>query len=342
MGESSGTAGSDAERRFALELARDLRDGGRDARVQTFWFRGAWWLTLAACAAGGIVASVLSVGNPLPGLVVAARAAVLAAAELTGFPVLRRLTRARASQNVVSPPPSRPGERPVTLILTAATDRPRRGLATRLRLPLPVLTIAALVLIGACAGLRVAGIDDGWVGAAQVVPTLVALVALVTFLDQGVADVAERPPAAAAVLELARVLDAEPPRHLDVAVVLAGAGAAQAAGLRRWLDGRRRRGMLAAQVAIVHLEPTGEPLWWERDGIALPSALHPQLRDCAREAAAGDPPAARPVRRMQGTAAAWARADRWPVIAVGVSDDDVQFVRTLVRNLDERLGASSS
>ncbi len=228
------------------------------------------------------MASVLAVGDALAGLIVAGVALVLAVADLTRFPLLRRLTVARATQTVVSPPVSRPGERPVTLIVTAAVDRPRDGLQRRLGTPLIALTLLSLALVTGCAAGRLAGAGS-WIGIVQLVPTIVLLIALAGFLDQGLAEPAGDDRAPEAAVDLAQLLDADPPRNLEVAVVLAGGGAALGAGLRRWLDGRRARGLRPQDVAILHLEAWpaagGDLLWWRRDGVVLAAALHPQLRD---------------------------------------------------------------
>ena len=343
-----GTTGSDGERRLALALAERLRTGGREARVQSFWVRPAWWLVQAVCAAAGIVASVLAVGDALAGLILAGVALVLAVADVTRFPLLRRLTVARATQTVVSPPVVRPGERAVTLIVTAAVDRPRQGLQRRLGTPLIALSFVSLALVAGCAAGRLVGAGD-WIGVVQLVPTIILLVALAGFLDQGLADPADDDRAPEAAVELARLLDDDPPDNLDVAVVLAGAGAALGAGLRRWLDGRRARGMRAQDVAILHLEAwpaTGEDvLWWRRDGIVLAAALHPQLRVAATEASAelGEP-GARVRSGPDATGAGAARATGWPAIAVGVGDDraaSVGFALSLVRHLDEALDSGA-
>ena len=100
------------------------------------------------------LASVISVDAPLAGLIVAAVAFLLAVADVTRLPLLRRLTIARATQNVVSAPPGRDAQRPVTLVITAPLDRPRRGLAYRLRVPMIGLSLASLLVVAGCAGAR--------------------------------------------------------------------------------------------------------------------------------------------------------------------------------------------
>src|SRR5919202_831523 len=84
--------------------------------------------------------------------------ATAAVAEQTPWPVLRRLTTfARATQNVVSPAPA---AKPVTLVLVAAVDRPRDGIARRLGVPLAAVTVAALALVSPLVAIR-AALDAG-------------------------------------------------------------------------------------------------------------------------------------------------------------------------------------
>lgn len=318
--ERSGAAGTDAERRAARALADGLRARGREARVATIWVRTAWWLPLAVASAIGVAGSILAIAEPVAGLALVGLALLAVLAELSPWPPLRRLTIARATQNVVSPPPQRAGERPVTLILTAAVDLPRRSWAARVPGGVPRWLVVALVLLVACAIARVAGIDAGWLGVVQLPPTLVLLGAIVALLDTAGAEPEGDDSAVRAALAALDVLDADPPARLDVALLLEGAGGARHAGLRRWLTDRRRRGLRARDVALLALEPcpAGAAVWWERDGTVLPAALHPQLRTAARTAAAARPAlAARPVRGIDGTAAAAARAGRWPSLTLG-------------------------
>src|SRR4051812_9495267 len=94
---------SDAERRAARRHAAALRAAGRTVRMEPLWVRPARDPALAACAAAGVAASVLSVDHAVPALIVAGVALVLALAELGPVPLLRRLTTyARATQNVLS------------------------------------------------------------------------------------------------------------------------------------------------------------------------------------------------------------------------------------------------
>jgi hypothetical protein len=340
--EPSGTAGTDAERRAAHALADELRGTGREARVQTVWVRTAWWAPQALAVALGVAASVLAVGDPIPGVALAAVALLVALADLSALAPVRRLTPARATQNVVSAPADVPPGA-ITLIVTAAVDRARSGLGRRFPGGVLRWSLGALALVLACCGVRAAGIEETWVGAVQLLPTVVLLACLLAFLDEAVADPVDGDRGAvAAAVALTAELDAAPPEHLAVAVVLAGAGGAQSAGLRAWLRGRRARGLAPGDVALLHLEPVPgpQPGWWARDGLVVTSALHPQLLRAARAAAEAEPDLEAHVRRRpRGTAAAVARAGGWPAIAVGVGDPEAgtRFASALVRALDTEL-----
>jgi len=346
-GEQSGIACTDAERRVALALAQELRDQGREPRVQTLWVHVAWWAPQALAAALGVAASVVGVGTPVAGLSLAGAALLIALLDLLPAAPLRRVIPARATQNVVSAPPDG-ADALVTLILTAAVDRARGGLVRRFPGGVLRWSLAALALVLACCVVRALGTDAGWLGVVQLPPTLVLLGCLLALLDQAVAEpqAEDDRGAVAAALSVAAELDAAPPAHLGVAIVLAGAGGAQSAGLRAWLRSRRKRGLTGADVALVHLEPTpGQPpSFWARDGRVLSGRMHPQLVRAARASSAAEPDlVVRERRRVAGTAAAGARSARWPAIAVGIGDtgDGVAFTLALVRALDAELASAA-
>ncbi|CAB4918202.1 unannotated protein [freshwater metagenome] len=343
--EQSGPAASDAERRAALARADRLRAAGREVRVSTVWVRAAWWLVLACCAAVGVGASVVAVAHPVVGTAIAGGALLVALLDLTPRAPVRQLTFARATENVVALPAARPDERPVVLVLTTAGDLPRAGLARHLPGGVWRWSIGGLALVTACCGARIAGAQGTWIGVLQLLPTLVLLAALLALLDEAIADTDKDTDdtAVAAVLDAAHLLAADPPRHLDVAVVLAGAGDRRAAGLAAWLRERRRRGLRPAGAAIVHVESqrgaAPGPIWWERGGLLVGGRLHPQLVTAARAAAADVPGVgAHPAAGRTTGAAAEARNARWPAIAVGPGSDGgeplVTFLVALARRLD--------
>ena len=349
---------SESERLAADALAEQLRETGRLATIQPFWCYPRWWLAQAICSALGVLASVLSVGAPLAGLIVAAVALVLSLIDGTRLAPLRRLTGARASQNVISPPPPATPKPPVTLILTASLDD--RPPAPNRFLPASLIATngACIALVAACASLRLVEIGGLPISIAQMIPTILLLAAILVFLARGTAETVRDPSAVDAALEVGARLGADPPANLAVAIVFAGAGSAQAAGLRYWLRSRRKRGMKPADIAILDIEPcsTGAPTWWRRDGIVVATGLHPQLRRAAKSAAAEIDPSITPRGGTDATGAGVARGDGWPGIALGsraleqgeeragAQNQTVvaNLAEALVRELDRELGRSDS
>src|SRR5919199_733040 len=263
---------TDAERRAARRHAAALRAAGRAARTETVWVRPAWAPVLGACAAAGVAASVVSVDHPALALAIAAVALVLAVAEQTPWPVLRRLTTfARATQNVVAPDSS--AAKPVTLVLVAAVDRPRGGIARRLGVPLAPVTVAALALVAALVAIRTA-LDAGGpvLGAVQLVPTAALIVAVGLLADASFAPPdGDLDTTVDSLLASARALDAAPLQRVGVEIVLAGAGPL---GLRVRLRRDRRR---AEDVALATVTTTagGAPRYATR---------HPTLQAAAERA----------------------------------------------------------
>lgn len=341
------TAGSDAERRAALLLAEALRATSRRRRrttqVDTIWVRPHHAPVHALCSALAVVGSALSVAHPAVGLGLVVAGLLLLAEDLAG-PVrpLRRLTRERATQNVVS---REARQAPVRLVVTAAIDAPSPGvlgrgrlaraqarLRRRLRgrLPGPYgLLLAALVALAGCTLARVLGGSGTALGAIQLAPTVLVLLGVAAALDRAgstPAPAAANADASAVAVAVALVgaLDAAPPRHLAVDCVLAGAGGAQALGFRHWLREERRDGRRAEEIAVLQIAAcgAGRPVFYARDGLVVPLRFHPRLRALA--AASGF----RALESREGTAARAARGLRWPAIVVGCADDDGVVPRT--------------
>ena len=338
--------GTDAERRASRWLAAVLReDLEREAQVETVWVRPNHALVIALHAAVGVAGSVLAVSRPAIGLGLALAALVSWVLDGLGLAHLgRRLTPARATQNLVSPPTAatRSGRRRIVrLVITAAYDAGRAGIVHREpvrravarvrawtggRLPGSGTFLAlALAAVAGLAGLRLAGVDAGWVGAVQLVPTVGLMAALALAVDTALSRTgpgAGDPASGAAVaLALAGALDRDPPRHLGVEVVLAGAGEGPSLGMRQFVRARRGRWRPEA-TAVIHLAACGRgrPRWWASDGPVLPQRLHPTLAGLAADVAEDHD--ARP-HRGHGATGAWrARRAAWPAIAIGCLEDD--------------------
>ena len=293
---------TDAERRAALALLRRLRRARRSPRVEARWVRRGWPAWQALCALAGAVGTVLSVDHPLAGLIVAAAAFVVSVAHGRG---LLPLGRARATQDVVAPARD---PRAVALVVLAAVDRPRTGLVGRVPWALEWLQLA-LALTVALAGARVAGADGTLVGAAQLVPAVVALVAAAAFIDAALAPVAEADAAAAdAAVAIAR--DAP-----WAEVVFVGAGEL---GLRARLRAERRA---PETTVLLWLEPAPKA-WWR--------SAHPTLAEIAGETGAP---------RRRGSALP---AGERPALAIGGPGGQLRELATAVVDaIDDRLRQSA-
>jgi hypothetical protein len=278
---------TDAERRAAAWLHDELRDAGHEAWVETHWVRPQWPLSIALHATIGVVASLVTISAPLPGLIAAAVAAVSMALEGLGLPGLLRLAfPRRATQNVLTVPE----EGGVTLLIAASYAAPRGGFGRRFIEGRQLWVAAALVLVAVCGGLRALDLDGLWLGLLQFVPTIGLLLALAAAGDAAVADYVpggESPPAVAVALhdELRR----NPPDRLSPALLLHGALRAH---LRREKPDRRA-------TVLVELGP----------GSGYASS-HPKLRAAAAAAGAGER-----VRRP--------RIGRVPTLWLGVGAADV-------------------
>jgi hypothetical protein len=294
---------TDAERRAALALLRRLRRARRSPRVEARWVRPGWPAWQALCAVAGVVGAVLSVDHPLAGLIVAAGALALSAAHGRG---VLPLGRARATQDVVA----RAREpREVALVVLAAVDRPRTSVLGRVPAALEWLQ-GALALTVALAGARVAGADGTLVGAAQLVPAVVALAAAAALLDAIVAPVAQADTAAAdAAIATAR--DAP-----WAEVVFIGAGEL---GLRARLRAERRA---PETTVLLWLEPSARP-WWR--------SAHPTLAEIAAETGA-------PRRRGRALP-----AGERPALAIGGPGSQLrELAAAVVEGIDARLRQSPS
>ncbi len=313
---------SDAERREARRHGAALRAAGWTTRTDALWVRPAWAAVLGVLATAGVVASVLSADHATAGLAIAGAAFVLALAELGPWPVLRRLvTFARATQNVVAEPhrlrtAAAPPPR-VTLVLVARVDGPRGGIAQRAGLPVRAITTAALGLVALAAAARVALDASGvLVGALQLVPTAILVLAVGALADAAVAAPAPAPggdPPAEVAVAAARMLTAVPLRHVGLEVVLTGAGPLGRRVFRR----RDRRPPEAVALALV--------------GSAAETRFataHPMLLAAAEASGLAE-------RRGRAP-----RAGRRPAIAVaGGAAGAGAFLVALARALDEALAA---
>jgi hypothetical protein len=203
-----------------------------------------------------VVGGLLATATARVGLAVAVAGAVTLALEAAGFvpPLFPR----RATQDVLTDV----HEHGTALVVAAAYDAPKDRWRRLLRPRWVLLTCAAAV--AGSAGARLGGIDETWLGAAQLLPTVVLLVALAAAVDAALAPFAPDDGSGATVaLALFDELTRDPPRSLAPTLLLYGAGHA---ARRPRIEG----------VALELAGGDGPPTW---------SAGHPQLRAAAGRAA---------------------------------------------------------
>ena len=278
---------SDAERRAANWLEAELARRGHEAWVEPLWTRPQWAPSLALALALAVAASVVAVAAAGVGLALALAATVSLGLEAAGrVSPLRLPFPRRATQVVVCEPPDPAA---IRLVLCASYDAPRRGLlfADRLRRlaargrgpgPLGWLALAAGA-IAAAAGARLAGVDATWLGALQLIPTIVCLLGLAAAIDIALSDVctgASDPASGAAVaVALLDELAARPPAGVSPALLLAGSGET----IPAVVAGRHLRAerLDPARAVVLELGACGA-------GVPEVAARHPGLRAAAAEA----------------------------------------------------------
>lgn len=282
---------TDAERRAALWLHDELQARALEPNVETRWVRPQRWAVLAIGCLLCVAGSLLAVPTPVAGLVLAGAGALSLAVEALGWigPV-RLLFPRRATQHVLTEVP----DAGVPLVIAAAYDAPRRGLvlnerwrALLRRAPRGSLAVCG-ALVAAAAAARVAGVEGTWLGAVQLVPTVVLLVAFAAAVDIALSGWAaganDNASGVAVALSVFEELRREPTRVLAPALLLVGAGHAV-----------HRIGLPEGAV-LVELGPCGA-------GRPVLRARHPQARAAAARAAealgatiGGEPPPAAGVR----------------------------------------------
>ncbi len=336
-------AGTDSERRAARWLVAELSASGREVVVEPFWCRPNWALAHAWHVALALAGSLLTLTSaPVGGALLLLSLLSVVADTFTGVSPGRQLTPERASQNVVAVPSPGGEPGPVRLVLTANYDAGRAGLGYRdaFRRLAGVLRRAsrglapgwqgwlclAIVWLLVIAVLRAAGHHSHVVGAAQLPPTIGLVLGLALLIEMATADFS---PAAGdngtgvgVAMVLARALDAAPPGHLDVEVVLEGAGEGGHIGLRRYLRAHRRERSPTNMVVLgIGACSAGTPRWWSSDGSLLPVHYARWLRQLAGKVAADEPHLAAGPHRGRGTAPAWrARMARLPALSIGCLD----------------------
>jgi hypothetical protein len=266
--------GTDAERRAANRLAERLRGMGRRAEVEPIHVHPQVWLIHAFHCAIGFAGSLIAIAEPAVGFGLVLVSALSLYLDFNSrLHLLRRLFFRRASQNVFSP--GRLPDAAGRLILCAHLDVARTGYLFRqksrrrgavippsLRLVLGPrrLLFWSLASLLPVIGARMAGVEAYLLDVLQLIPTMVLMVSVFLLIDIELSDIVpganDDASGVATALALAGALDADPPQHLDVCVLLTGGEECLMAGMRSFVRGHRRE-MERESTYFVVLEMVG-------------------------------------------------------------------------------------
>ena len=337
VGFEARAAGTDAERRAAGHLQRRLEELGRHADVESTRIFPSYALTHLIHALLAIVGSVVSITQPVVGLALVVAATVLALLDLMGVAFLtRRLTGARASQNVVS---AEDAGKPGTLVLTAHYDAARTGavfnrrvverraaLGKAIRRPIGPFEpfVWSLIALLACCVLRAIGLEGYVLTIIQFVPTVMLIVSVPLLAGIALAGVVpgatDNASGVATVLRLAERYG-DDLEHFDVWVLLPGAEESFMLGMREWLR-RHRRELDPTRTIFLNVDKvgTGTVRYTTKEGFVIAYAYHPTLVELCEQIADEDAEerryAARPHVSRSATDATAARARRFPAISI--------------------------
>jgi Peptidase family M28 len=327
--------GTDAERRAARWLARELVASRRRVRVETFWCRPNWALAHSWHVALVLAGSLLAVGHATIGVILLAIALVSTLADATlGVSLGRRLTPERASQNIIASTAPNNHERSRTrLIVTANYDAGRAGLiyrdalrktaararrATGDRAPGWIAWLVIAMTYELAIAIVRMTTHHPWsaLGPLQFPPTVALVLALALLLEAAAANygpaAGDNATGTAVAVELSRALVADPPGNLTVELVLQGAGEDEQIGLRRYLRARKKQ--TDAIVLGIAACGSGQAGFWLSDGRLIPLRYARSLRHLAENAGAT------PHRGRGATPALPARAAGRAAITIGCLD----------------------
>lgn len=349
-------AGTDAERRTANELARELRGLGMEPEIEPAWVHPRWPLTHVLHCLLGATGSVLAIAVPVAGFALVLIAATSLYLDLSArWYLLRRLTFRRASQNVVAIPEEATNADADDLILLAADyDAPLTGAAfnkapTRvlalIRRLAPIVSPSGIVfwslaVLLPALGARMAGVEASWLSLLQLPPTIILIVA--AFYYGEIALSAPSPAgnvngAGVAATIRAAELVAETGINARLGVVLSGGGDCDEQGMRSFLRSNRER-LAAPRTFVVGIEGggVGAPRFAAAGAGPLTAPADRGLEQLAEALAVDDR-----LRRIRlvpsGTAAAAGRYG-YPSIQLCAREGD-EYLAPLQRTLADTPGA---
>ena len=250
--------GTDAERRAANRLAERLRGLGRRVDIEPTYVHPQSALVQALHCLVAFAGSLAAISSPAVGFALVLLAATSMYLDLNyRLYLFRALFFRRGSQNVVSP--GQDPDAPARLVICAHMDAARSGAlyaprrarrAARIpeRSPVPLgpyrVLFWSMALLLPLLGARMAGVDSNALSVVQLFPTLVLLVGIFLLVEIEISEVVpganDNASGVAAAVSLAAELTSDPPRNLDVWVVLDGGEECQQEGMRSFVRKHRK------------------------------------------------------------------------------------------------------
>ena len=300
--------GTDAERRAANRLAERLRGMGRKVTIEPTYVHPEYAMVLALHVLLALAGSLIALASPPVGFVTVLFAATsLYLDQNTRLYLIRRLFFRRASQNLVSPGPNPSAKTRVVLsahydaaktgfVFGPRSTRAAKRLSERARLllgPIRLLFWAGIVPLLAISGLRLGGIESQGLAIVQLFPTALLLTTLALLVDIALSGVVpgayDNASGVATVLSAVARLDEDPPRNLDLWVVLPGAEECNCEGMARWFAAHRSE-LDAENTLFVNLDSLsyGDVHYLVSEGAILSYELDRRMVELCEAIAAAD------------------------------------------------------
>jgi Peptidase family M28 len=266
--------GTDAERRAANRLAERLRGLGRPVDIEPTYVHPQSVLVQALHCLVAFAGSLAAISSPAVGFALVLLAATSMYLDLNyRLYLFRALFFRRGSQNVVSP--GQDPDAPARLVICAHMDaarsgvlyaprRARRTARIQERSPVPLgpyrVLFWSMALLLPLLGARMAGVDSNALSVLQLLPTLVLLIGVFLLVESEISEVVpganDNASGVAAAVSLAAELTSDPPRNLDVWVVLDGGEECQQEGMRSFVR-KHRKGFDRGRTFFLAIDSVG-------------------------------------------------------------------------------------
>lgn len=262
--------GSDADRKTTDYLKRELKELGRDPKVDEIRVRPDHDIAQAAHAALAVAGTIVSTKIPPLGLLIVLFAAASMYLDLSGRAhIVRMLLPPRRTRNVTYP--GAIANARVRVVVTAHHDSERTGLLYshftgrlpgrlgHLAGPLDLVFWAIATALLLTAARATAG-DSELLTVLQFIVAVALLLAVLALVDAAFAKpspgASDNASGVAAALELARRFDARPADNVDVCFAFTAASGGLMLGVRDWIK-RRQSQIKRQQHVFINIDAVG-------------------------------------------------------------------------------------